>query len=226
MMERFNIRDVLGYKRNKTLKFSEFVDEFIERPDDFLHTSSTLLTKAIKHFGYEIVVRSGEPVISYHIFKDMFNNGTNAVFGQETAIKHLVDSIDSAGKETGPNRGLVLIGPPASGKTNIIDLMTQALEEYTKQKVIKLYSFFFEFPHKDPETKRTLEVWSSFRHNPLLLFPVMLSKDGRSVRARQELLDYVTHRHQDSKLVIPTYYQNASLDKCSIDILEFTKLGT
>ena len=210
------IKKFLGYSRKKTLRFSSFVEEFMEDPHDFLHTSSTLLSKALQHFGYKIVVRSGEPIISYKIFEDIFSNGTNAVFGQESAIKHLVDAIDSAGKETGPNRGLILVGPPASGKTNIIDLIAQALEQYTKLNEVKLYSFFFEF--NNSEKNRTLEVWSSFRHNPLLLFPTVLSTEAEPIRPRQQLFDMVRKEHKH--MVIPTYYQSASLDKCSMDILE------
>ena len=218
-MNHFDAREMLGYTRKRTLRFSSFIEEFTENPHQFLRTSSNLLAQAIQYFGYEIVVRSGEPIISYRIFQDIFNNGTNAVFGQESAIKHIVDAIDSAGKETGPNRGLVLVGPPASGKTNIIDLMTLALEEYTKQNEVKLYTFFFEFKGKN--RNRVLEVWSSFRHNPLLLFPPILSKGegDESVRPRQMLFDHVSRKH-GGKLVFPTYYKNAVLDKCSLEILE------
>lgn len=216
-MQHFDAREMLGYTRKRTLRFSSFIEEFTRNPHQFLQTSSTLLAKAIQYFGYKIVVRSGEPIISYRIFQDIFNSGTNAVFGQESAIKHIVDAIDSAGKETGPNRGLVLVGPPASGKTNIIDLMTLALEEYTKQNEVKLFTFFFEFTGKN--RNRTLEVWSSFRHNPLLLFPTILSKGEESVRPRQMLFDHVCRQH-DGRLVFPTYYKNAVMDKCSLEILE------
>ena len=216
-MTDFDFKSVLGYTRNRTLRFSNFVEEVIRRPHDFLQTSSTLLAKAIEYFGFDIVVRAGEPIISYRIFHDIFNKGTNAVFGQEAAIKHLVSAIDSAGKETGPNRGLVLVGPPASGKTNIIDLITEALEEYTKRKSVKLYSFFFEF--RGQTGNRSLEVWSSFFHNPLLLFPTVLSKGDTVTRPRQELLEHIKESHK-GKVVIPTYYHNACLDKCSLDIME------
>jgi len=60
MKEQFNLERVLGYTRNKTLRFSEFISAFIEKPGDYLHTSATLLSQAIAHFGYKIVVRSGE----------------------------------------------------------------------------------------------------------------------------------------------------------------------
>lgn len=214
-MQDFDLRRVLGYTRNRTLTFSEFTDTFIEQPHDFLKTSSSLLTDAIKHFGFSIVVRHGEPMISYSIFEDIFNRGTNGVFGQHAAIKHLVDAIDAAAREAGPNRGLILVGPPASGKTNMIDLITEALEEYTKSQEVKLYSFFFQFT--DEEKQRCLEVWSSFRHNPLLLFPTVLRQGDTSVRPRQELFEVVRHR---GDVTIPTFFDNACLDKCSLDILE------
>jgi len=214
-MSEFDLKTVLGYTRKRTLRFEDFVQEFIQSPQEFLNTSSTLLTQAIQHFGFKIVVRAGEPIISYEIFKDKLNGGTNAVFGQEIAIKHIVDSINSAGRETGPNRGLVLVGPPASGKTNIIDILTNALEEYSKEGDVHLYSFFFQFGN--PEMGRTLEIWSSFRHNPILLFPVVLAGGRKPVRPRQELFEWA---RKGGKLTVPTYYQTATLDKCSIDIIE------
>ncbi|MCB1050289.1 MAG: hypothetical protein KDC71_06765 [Acidobacteria bacterium] len=220
-MSSFNYRDALGYTRKRTLRFHEFVDAFIENPVPYLHTSSTLIAEAIKHFGFSILVRSGEPVISYEVFKDIFSNGTNAVFGQEFCIKQVVDAIESAGKETGPNRGLILVGPPASGKTNIIDLITLALEEYTKLNQGTLFSFFFQF--KDPETDRTVEVWSSFRHNPIFLFPTILQRKDKVCKPRIELFEFINGQRLErgqKKLVFPTYFQNGSLDKCSFDILE------
>ena len=74
--------------------------------------------------------------------------------------------IDSISKESGPNRGIVLLGPPASGKTNIIDLITMALEEYSKAECIKLYSFYYHFVD-DENPEKVVEVRSSFTHNPV-----------------------------------------------------------
>ena len=62
------------------------------------------------------MIRSGEPVISYNVFKDPFSNGINAVFGQEYCIKQVLDIIESADKEVGPNRGIILVGPPPQEK--------------------------------------------------------------------------------------------------------------
>ena len=217
----FNYREVLGFKRQKTLQFSEFVDHFMENPEPYLLTSTTLITNAIRHFGFSIVVRSGEPVISYNIFDDPFCNGINAVFGQELCIKQIVDVIDSAAKETGPNRGIVLVGPPASGKTNIVDIIAMALEEYTKHCDVKLYSFFFLFT--DKETNRSIEIWNSFRHSPILLFPTLLQKDHETRKPRHELFASINRRRRETgqkPILFPNFFLNASLDKCSMDIIE------
>ncbi|MBT7890083.1 MAG: hypothetical protein HN580_13760, partial [Deltaproteobacteria bacterium] len=121
-MESLNLEELLAGQKKRSLRFSEFINNVVENPDEHLHTSSSLISDAIKFFGFEIVVRSGEPIISYNIFKDLFSTGINAVFGQEHCIKHIVDVIESFDNEASLNRGIVLVGPPASGKTNIVDL--------------------------------------------------------------------------------------------------------
>lgn len=209
---------LLGYYREKSIRFSQFVETFAEDPIPCLHTSSTLIHAAIRHFGYDIVVRSGEPTIRYKIFDDPFSGGINAVYGQEFCISQLVDLIESIGKESGPNRGIVLVGPPASGKTNIVDLISTAIEVYSKQEDAKLYSFYYEFTNTHG---RVLEMRSSFLHNPILLFPVILKLEGKITHPRQELFDYINaKRGPDDQVVFPTYYQNASLDKHNLDILK------
>jgi predicted Ser/Thr protein kinase len=215
----FAYQSLLGTPRRRILAFSEFVDAFLVAPQDHLRTSASLIAEAIKHFGFEIVVRSGEPVLSYKLFKDLFSNGVNAVYGQEFCIKHVVDVICSVDKEAGPKRGIVLYGPPASGKTNIVDLISQALEEYTREHSVKLYSFSFRFGH---DCGRTVELQTSFTHHPLLLFPIALQlDDGTTMRPRQELFDHLAARDNGFRPVhIPTYFQSAALDKRSLDILE------
>lgn len=218
MPSEFNYRDILRYYRKSSMQFSDFVELLMKEPERVLVTSSQLIYSAIKHFGFEIVVRSGEPVVSYRIFKDVFAGGINAVFGQEFCIKNIVEVIESVGKESGPNRGLVLVGPPASGKTNIVDLISLALEEYTKEKNVRLYTFYFLF--KD-DAGREVELRTNFIHNPVLLFPTLLNREEGITHPRQQLFEHIASRQpEDAHFVIPTFYQNATLDKRSFDILE------
>lgn len=215
----FDYRGLLNYRRRHFMLFSQFVDSFILDPDKHLYTAPRLITEAIKHFGVEVVFRSGEPVISFNIFKDLFSNGVNAVYGQEFSIKKLVDVIESLSKESGPNRGIVLLGPPASGKTNIVDLICLALEQYTKEKNVRLYSFFYRFPDRN-NPDQVVEVRSSFAHHPILFFTTILQMEDGISKPRQKLFEFINKQLGENKIVIPTYYQNASLDKRNLDILE------
>lgn len=216
----FDLRKLLSYTRRKTMSFSEYVDVLIDKPEQHFYTSSMLISEAIEHFGYKVSIRSGEPVVSYNIFRDIFSNGVNAVYGQDMSIRKLVSVIDSISKESGPNRGIVLLGPPASGKTNIIDLIAMALEEYSKAECIKLYSFYYHFTD-DENPEKVVEIRSSFTHNPVLLFTTILHQPNGIKRPRQELLEHINrNRKRENKLTIPTYYQNASLDKRNLDIIE------
>lgn len=212
-----DLRSFLGGSKPRSLRFTEFVDAFTEDPLGCVRTSSTLISEAIQHFGFEIVVRSGEPAVSYNVFKDPFSAGTNAVFGQEYCIKQIVDVIESVGKESSPQRGIVLVGPPASGKTNIVDLMSLALEEYSKLEKVKLYSFYFRFENNG----RVVEFRPRFRHNPILLFPTSSQRDGKTTHPRQEFFEHLNRdRTPDDRVVFPTFYQNATVDKRTLDIIE------
>ncbi len=218
-MESLDLRELLAGQKKRSLHFTEFIDDVIDNPDDHLHTSSSLISDAIKYYGFEIVVRSGEPIISYNIFKDLFSTGINAVFGQEHCIKHIVDVIESFDNEASLNRGIVLVGPPASGKTNIVDLIVRALEEYTKQKSVKLYTFYFCFSN---EKGRTIEIRSQFHHHPILLIPItMQGADGEIVQPRKQLFDFIKDKTgKPEEVLIPNFYLNATLDKRTLDILE------
>lgn len=214
------LKEILNYYRRRSMSFTEFVENFIQHPEEHLLTSSNLISDTIKYFGFEIVVRAGQPMISYNIFKDIFSNGINAVYGQDHCIKHIVEVIDSIGKESGPNRGLVLVGPPASGKTNIVDLISLAIEQYSKENNVKLYSFYYQFTDVD-DPKKIVEIRSSFCHNPILLFTNLLHQKDGVTKPRQSLFEYVNKLKKDNeKITFPSYYQTASLDKRNLDIIE------
>ncbi|MCJ8328503.1 MAG: hypothetical protein HRT89_01670 [Lentisphaeria bacterium] len=217
--KQFDYQNTLRYQRKKALSFNTFVDNFLDQPDKYLHTSATIISDAIKYFGYEIVIRSGEPILSYNIFKDPFSNGINAVYGQELGIKAIVDAIESVEKEAGPKRGIVLVGPPASGKTNVIDLISRAIVVYTKQNQVRLYSFYFNLPGKDG---RNVQIRCPFMNHPLLLFPTIIhNEDGQSLSPRSEMLEHLKNRPNGFRsLTIPTYYRYATLDKRNQDIIE------
>jgi len=204
------------YKQNlfdsqsETMGFQKFLDMFFIDPEKYLYTSSSLIAESVRHFGYNIVIRSGEPVISYHLFEDPFSDGINAIYGQEFCSDKILDIIDSANQESLSYRGIVLVGPPSSGKTNIIDMVAKAVEEYTKDKNIHIYTFYFDFD--------SLQIRSPFVHNPLLLIPISMSGKNGIIHPRKDMIDGIVSDH--GGIFVPNYYKNASLDKASLDIID------
>jgi len=206
-----NIKKLLNYKFERNIKWSDYLQMVMETPEPHLKLSTDLILDAIKSYGYKIKMRNGQPVISYNVFSDPFSRGLNAIHGQETCIKSVIDIVYSINKETGPNRGIVLVGPPASGKTNICDLITKAVEEYVKNGNTKMYTFSFVFDD-------SVYIKTSCNHNPLLLFPTILRNDNEVKNPREEFFDMLKSEHLD--LHIPSFYKDATLDKKVMDIIE------
>jgi hypothetical protein len=201
----------LSYKRRESIKFSEFINLFCENPQQHLTTAHGLINEAVRSFGYSLTVRCGQPIFRYKVFDDPFCDGVNAVYGQELAIKSVMDVFESIGKDTGPPRGIVLVGPPASGKTNIADLICQALEEYTKRHDVVVYSFYFDFEGK--------HIRSNFRHNPLLLFHSQIEGEDGAKAPRRNLF-HLAQEKSGQDLRIPTFFHRGALDKTTLDILD------
>jgi hypothetical protein len=113
-----------------------------------------------------------------------------------------------------------LVGPPASGKTNIVDLISLAIEQYSKENNVKLYSFYYQFTDVD-DPKKIVEIRSSFCHNPILMFTNLLHQKDGVTKPRQSLFEYVNKLKKDNeKIIFPSYFQTASLDKRNLDIIE------
>ena len=195
-----------------TITFGEFIDIFNSDPEGCMMTSHQLVHEAVKSFGFDLVIRRGEPAISYRLFEDPFAEGINAVYGQEHCIKLVADVIESVGREAGPPRGIVLVGPPSSGKTNIADLIAYALEEYTRQKSVQIYSFYFAFPGDGDGEEIFLR--NCFNLNPAVILTTFLGTENTNA------LEVVRKIHGNEKINIPPYFHRASLDKVSLDIIE------
>jgi len=210
----FDYRQFLISPKAGSDSFSSFMEDLVATPKSFLYTSPSLVSDAIRSFGYKIVVRSGEPVINYSIFADPFSDGINAIYGQEFCIDKVLDIVDSADQESVPRRGIILVGPPSSGKTNIIDMVTRGLEEFTRKENVKVCTFSIIF-EKDG---KKFVYQSPFLHSPILLVPITSEQDGKIVYPRKEFFAEIEKSNPD--LVVPNYYKNATLDKVTLNILD------
>jgi serine protein kinase len=192
------LSEILKYTPSKEMKFSDFIGEFMENPKTHLQTSSSIVLESIRSKGYKIISNNGTPAISYNVFTDPFTDGVNAIYGQEKPIKDILHIIDSLNREAGPNRGLVLVGPPASGKTNIVDIISRAVEDYVKRGNLQLYTFAFKFESTQESSKnRPVYIRSLFNHNPLLLLPILLNNEGNDINPRQQVFDKLLENYPD-----------------------------
>jgi len=216
----FDYKKFLVNPKSDSETFSEFMKNMVENPKVYLYTSPSLVSDAIRSFGYKIVVRSGEPVINYDIFSDPFSDGINAIYGQEFCIDKILDIVDSADQESVPRRGIILVGPPSSGKTNIIDMITRGLEEYTRKENVKVCSFSIIF---EDDGKKFI-YRSPFMHHPILLIPITSENKGKIIYPRKEFLTEL--ENNNNEFSIPNYYKNATLDKVTLNILDHLILSS
>src|SRR5688572_17574832 len=100
----------------------------------------------------------------WRIFSDPFSGGDDAVYGLDSSLARLVQTIRAGARGLGPERRVVLLhGPVGSSKSTIARILKRGLEEYSRTDEGALYTFSW---HVDGEV-----VPSPMNQDPLLLFP-------------------------------------------------------
>ncbi|MCH8826729.1 MAG: hypothetical protein IIB16_07215 [Chloroflexi bacterium] len=103
--------------------FADYFRMVTENPS-LVRLAHRLVHDAIMANGTRQSPNTGKPV--YRLFE-------NRIFGQDDAINRVVDFfVASAGNSEKRKRILLLVGPPASGKSTIAGLIKQALQRFTR----------------------------------------------------------------------------------------------
>ena len=103
--------------------FADYLRMVIQNPS-LSRLSHSLVHDAILAEGME-VSPEGEP--SYGLFQ-------GEMFGLEADLDRIVQYLDAAAQRMEVRkRILLLLGPPASGKSTVVDLIKRALERYTRR---------------------------------------------------------------------------------------------
>ena len=102
--------------------FADYLAMVVENPS-MVKLAHARVREAILAKGVD-TSPSGEPI--YRLFE-------NDIFGLEDVLGRIVEYFEAAAKgaET-RKRILLLLGPPASGKSTIVSLIKSALEDYTR----------------------------------------------------------------------------------------------
>lgn len=126
--ERLSVESILAESEREVGRldwegtFSDYLGLVTENPS-LVRLSHGLVYDAILSHGVE-VSRDGEPV--YGLFEDQ-------IFGLEADLHRIVQYFAaSAQRLEVRKRILLLLGPPASGKSSVVELLKRALERYAR----------------------------------------------------------------------------------------------
>ena len=126
--ERLSIESILAESEREAGRldwegtFSDYLRLVMENPS-LVRLSHALVYEAILSHGVE-VSRDGEP--AYGLFED-------EIFGLEADLHRIAQYFAaSAQRLEVRKRILLLLGPPASGKSSVVELLKKALETYTR----------------------------------------------------------------------------------------------
>ena len=115
-------------------------------------------------------------IIRYNFFKDLPNNGRDAVYGLDIHLSKMVDIFKAAAHRYGTERRVLLLhGPVGSSKSTIARLIKKGLEEYSKTPEGALYTFNWTqvTQHHESDNLRSSDDMPCPMHEePLHLIPV------------------------------------------------------
>lgn len=107
---------------NDRISFNEYLDKVVENPG---------LVKSAYRTAYEALTNT----------PDYFQTGDNALFGAEETTREFIDVLRAGaeGHEVG-KRIILLLGPPGSGKSTLVNGTKRALEQYSKTEEGAIYA--------------------------------------------------------------------------------------
>jgi len=124
----------------------------------------------IMSYGTEEITRHKETLIHYKFFDDPFG-GEDAIYGLEKPLMHLVQIFKSAAHRYGTERRVLLLhGPVGSSKSTIVRLLKKGLEEYSKTREGRLYSYSW----REEKNGEVLYMPCPMNEEPLHLIPAEL----------------------------------------------------
>ncbi len=136
MTSQLSIEDILAESEHEVGRFdwegtfSEYLGMVIDEPS-LARLSHSLIHDAIIAQGVDVTA-GGEPV--YKIFE-------GEIFGLEKHLEAVVQYFAAAAQRMEVRkRILLLLGPPASGKSSVVDLIKRALERYTRSAEGAVYT--------------------------------------------------------------------------------------
>lgn len=194
-----NPENGLESKLNDIFSSSKYVDEFkemrwsgsfsnylkiLEEDPSVARNAHQRLYDMIMSYGTKEYVDAKKNIVHYNFFDDPTNGGNDAIFGLDIPLMKLVSVLNAAAKGYGTEKRVILLhGPVGSSKSTIVRLLKKGLEDYSRTKDGRLFSYVWKL--KEPimyEGKPLLgegveEVPSPMSEEPLKLLPLHVREE-------------------------------------------------
>lgn len=127
----------------REVTFSEYLEMVAAEPK-LVRTAHQYVYDAIVSFGVE---EHGDEPETYSLFE----NGPYAIYGIADSVKELMDVLKAGAEGSGPREQVILlVGPPGSGKSTIVNAIKNGVERYSRTPEGAVYAIQGCPQHDDP----------------------------------------------------------------------------
>lgn len=140
-----DVRD--GFERKRLLmSFAEYFALFAAAPARHSRSAAQYLRDVFDHFGSSTIASPRGPVTRWRLFDCAWDNGKDALMGQEEVQAAVYRLISNFAREGRTNRLVLLHGPNGSAKSTFVASLQRAMEHYSTLEEGALYRFNWIFP--------------------------------------------------------------------------------
>lgn len=140
-----DIRDAYVQNR-RVMSFAEYLELVEEEPARQLRSASQYVKDCFDYYGTEEIRYPWGPVRRFRLFDTPFDDGRDALIGQEEVQNRLYRSLGNFVHEGTSNKLVLLHGPNGSAKSTLIRCIGRALQHYSMQPEGAIYRFNWIFP--------------------------------------------------------------------------------
>lgn len=167
--------------------FGDYLGKVLAYPQS-ISTAFQRLHRTVLYYGVRPYQDLGERVIHYDLFDDPFTpNHKYAIYDLDVPLMKFVKVLNAGANRYGQeNRIILLRGPVGSAKSTIANLLTIALEEFSRTEEGQTYKPFWHIKPGDDEGLEILGTLGKFERNvfhcplheePLRILPKVIRGD-------------------------------------------------
>ncbi len=155
--------------------------ELVKKNTTITRTSFQRLYDMILYFGTVEYEDSRKKITHYKFFDDPIDHGKDAIYGLDTHLMKLMNTLKAAAYRYGTERRVLLLhGPVGSAKSTIVRLMKKGMEYYSRADEGALFSFeWLNIPKNfaDLDNSPRENIPCPMHEDPLHVIPVRIRNE-------------------------------------------------